>query len=89
MCRAVKYKTSNVRIDKCMKRLISFLKDKHEFLYFPIVACCCGHGKYPMTIVANYGSFCLELLSGQTIPRVRRIYKKDKRGVYYIPEVLI
>lgn len=86
MCKFVN-NTKHSRIDRCMKPLIKYLKDNDYW----VVACCCGHNKYPMTIIvkgmrngiANYG----ELLSGINIPRTRNFYKKDKQGYYYIPEV--
>jgi len=55
----------------------------------PVKACCCGHGKYPMTIVIedNYGEFW-EIIHNKQIPRSRNFYKKDKQGMYFIPEVM-
>jgi len=85
MCR--KQKGLHNRIDKCMKLLIKMLNRKG----FDTKASCCGHSKYPMTIVVksftsdnNY----YELLSRKTIPRSRKFYVKDKQGYYYIPEVM-
>jgi hypothetical protein len=67
-----------------MRRLIKYL---NVFSEKPI-ACCCGHGKYPMTIVARLKYFgVVELLSGTSIPRKKKFYKRDKQGYYYIPEV--
>ena len=90
MCRkTMYYGTSNTKIDKCMRPLIKWLnKAGHK-----TVASCCGHGKYPITIVSkpHYGVFnftVYELLSHTKIPRIRRFYKKDKQGYYYIPEVV-
>lgn len=72
-------------IDKCMEWIGYF--NNNEKLQ--IVACCCGHGKYPMTIVVrNFQSLVWELLSNKRIPRKTRFYVKDKQGYYYIPEVL-
>ena len=90
MCR--KNKGLHNRIDKCMKPLIEFLS-KHMSDY-PCVACCCGHGKYPMTIVADIRKTYLtkpkyvEIFSGIEIPRIRNFYKKDKQGFYFIPETI-
>lgn len=89
MCELKKYhKTSNTQIDKCMRFLIKGIKlmSKKEF---KIVACCCGHGKYPMTIVVKdeNGVYC-DIVSGEIINRTRNFYKKDKQGYYYIPETL-
>ena len=76
------------RIDKCMKPLIQLLSDQG----YKTIACCCGHNKYPMTIIVKPelypekgGGF--EILSSTYIPRKRKFYKKDKKGYYYIPEV--
>jgi hypothetical protein len=57
------------------------------------IACCCGHGKYKKTIVVPHksdfwaGRCAYEVLSGTTIPRKKRIYKRDPEGFYFIPEV--
>lgn len=89
------------RIDPCMKKFIENLKgllpkDRK------IVSCCCGHFRYPMTIVIqntlkkhegvemypiNY-FIPWDLVSGIEIPRKKKFYKKDKQGYYYIPEVI-
>lgn len=83
MCKWSKY--GDTRMDKCMKNLIRTINK-----VYPTLGCCCGHGKYPMTIVVkkNYGNteFNLELLSGKQIPRKKRFYKRDKEGHYFIPE---
>jgi hypothetical protein len=55
---------------------------------FRILASCCGHGRYPKTIVIRWRfGKALEFGSGTIIPRKRRFYRKDSDGVYYIPEV--
>ncbi len=71
------------RIDLCMKNLIDFMKLNE----IETLACCCGHGKYPMTIVCNWGETIFEIVSYTEIPRKNKFYKKDKDGYYYIPEV--
>jgi len=85
MCKLNK-KSGLKRIDPCMKEVIRSLKAHGGY---KTIACCCGHGKYPMTIVyeGKIGGF-FELFSGIQIHRTRRFYKKDKQGYYYIPEVL-
>lgn len=73
-----------------MIKLIDYLKAYN----IPVMACCCGHGKYKPTIVVSWyemGSkhpINMELLSMTKIPRKKRFYKKDKEGFYYIPEVI-
>ena len=83
MCKLNK-KSGDTRIDPCMKEL---LKHIHGW----VVACCCGHGKYPMTIVKKMGLsndiYNVEIISGKIILRKKRFYKKDKQGYYFIPEV--
>ena len=80
MCKLNK-KSGLTRIDPCMKNIIKIISGTF--------ACCCGHGKYPMTIILkNINGEFYEVFSGKTIPRKKRFYKKDKQGYYYIPEVI-
>ena len=44
---SLKIGNKKIRIDPCMKHIIDFLNHKGV----KTVGCCCGHGKYPMTIV--------------------------------------
>lgn len=86
MCK--KIKGIHNRIDKCMKPLIKFLNDGG----YKTIACCCGHNKYPMTIVVKSEMFpengyAFEILTSTYIPRKIKFYKKDKQGYYYLPEV--
>jgi len=74
-----------IRVDACMRHLINSLS-MHGYR---TVGCCCGHGKYPMTIVCKTGSNkFFDLISGVDIPRKKRFYKKDSEGYYFIPEVI-
>jgi len=93
MCKVTKYKTCNTRIDKCIKQFIEnltiALKDDTK-----ILACCCGHGKYAMTIIVkkkykHMPSENYDLVSGVFIPRKKKFYKRDKQGYYYVPETVI
>ena len=88
MCKKTNYhKTSNTRIDKCMRNLINFIDDHSNAI--EVVACCCGHNKYPMTIIVKgIGNGVFDLMSGVIISRTINFYKKDKQGYYYIPEVV-
>ena len=87
MCR-VNILYGDTRIDPCMRELIFNLK----VLLMKgnnLVACCCGHGKYPMTIVIKgFKGVIFDLVSNKEIPRTRRFYKKDSEGYYYIPETI-
>lgn len=85
MCEKKQFKYCPSEIDECMKNIL-------EHVHGRVVSCCCGHGKYPMTIVKKMGlsnnPYMLEIVSGKVIPRKSRFYKKDKEGYYYIPEVV-
>lgn len=85
MCKKLKY--MNPEIDKCMRPLIRFLKSEG----YKTKACCCGHNKYPMTIVVEDNRTGNrqphELLTGIKLDRLVNYYKKDTEGYYYIPEV--
>jgi len=76
-------------IDPCMKMLIGNLKELISEP-FEIVACCCGHRKYPMTIVIKSKTTgeVYEICNNKKIQRQFKFYKKDKQGYYYIPETL-
>ena len=86
MCEKTKYKTSNPQIDKCIRPFIKWLQNKHV-----TVGSCCGHKKYPLTVVVrekeNNKIIYREIVSQKIIPRTRRFYRKDDKGYYYIPEV--
>ena len=68
-----------------MQKLCSLI---NETTKYKTLASCCGHGKYPMTIIVTrgYGN-PIEWFSQIEIPRKRNFYKKDKQGYFYIPEV--
>lgn len=85
-------KYSSIKVDRCMKYLIEALQDLN------VVGCCCGHGKYPTTIVVidkKRNNEAYDLISNKTLwcknkyeYRKTRFYLKDKEGYYYIPETL-
>ena len=88
MCKKTNYKTPNNRIDKCMVHFIRNLSQGCDDNY-TILACCCGHNKYPMTIVAkSKRGQIFEMFSNKDISRKRKFYKRDKNGYYYIPECI-
>jgi len=53
------------------------------------LACCCGHNRYPMTIVVEsaWDKSPIEILSKTFLSKQKRYYMKDKKGFYFIPEV--
>ena len=74
-----------VRTDACMKPMIYSL-NQHGY---DTRGCCCGHGRYPMTVVCRTKTGRhYDLISGVDIPRKKRYYVRDKEGYFYIPEVV-
>lgn len=90
MCKKKQFKYCPSEIDKCMEFPIALYNWALDRRRVKIVACCCGHGKYPMTIVVKKVSNnqAIEILSMKFIPRQKKFYKRDKEGYYFIPEVL-
>jgi len=84
----VEIKGKFVRIDRCIAKLIIKL---NEDIGMTTYGSCCGHGRYPMTIIVASSPKKIglkhEFCSGIQIPRTRRFYLKDKEGFYYIPEI--
>ncbi len=80
-------KCGDTRIDPCMRNFMKNLSLAFEKIDYKILACCCGHGKYPMTIIVGLGKkLRYDIVSGKYITREKKFYKRDKDGVYYIPE---
>lgn len=77
-------KNKGRRMDPCMQRMIEAL----NFIGIKTVACCCGHGRYPRTIVLQVGKSFIEMHSGAIIERKRRFYRRDADGYYFIPEAV-
>ncbi len=82
MCKINK-KSGDTRIDSCMIKLVELFNQTN---IIKVLACCCGHNKYNMTIVVKQDNLIFELLSNKEIPRIKRFYKRDKQGYYFIPE---
>lgn len=84
MCEKKQFKYCPSEIDECMIDLINALESEEIKVY----ACCCGHGRYPMTIIlkSRFGGF-YDMISRRCIKRKKKFYKKDSEGYYYIPEV--
>jgi len=88
MCKKTQFKYCPSTIDPCMINLVNFI-NSHKDL-FKTLSCCCGHEKYPKTIVIKdlEDGRVFEVFSNITMTRKKKFYKKDKQGYYYIPEVL-
>lgn len=88
MCKHNK-KNDGRRIDPCMREVIKILNEQGV----KTLACCCGHGNYPMSIVIDIGKAIgkiipLEIFSGEVLARKKRFYIKQKSGHYIIPETV-
>jgi hypothetical protein len=71
------------RIDPCMREEIADIRSTGV----TTLACCCGHGKYRKTVIIKIHDINVEYYTGILIPRKTRFYKRDKDGIFYIPEV--
>lgn len=72
------------KADRCIADLLYSLNDHG----IETLGSCCGHGKYPMTIVYCFKKVRIaDFISGHGIQRKKRFYVKDSEGFYYIPEV--
>jgi hypothetical protein len=92
MCEKLGY--SNPRIDECLREKIDKINDIGPY---KTLASCCGHKKYPETIVVMYkkSEQVIELHSGTNLGigqrKGNRYYRKDgpkKEDHYFIPEVM-
>jgi len=86
MCKKCNKKHTNTnKEDICMSSVCWLINNKTGY---KTLASCCGHGKYPITVIVSDGrGRILEWFSQIEIPRKRNFYKKDKQGVFFIPEV--
>lgn len=81
-------KTHNPRkIDKCLRNLVDNIREYYGDDY-TMVACCCGHGRYPPSLLfRDIKGEVTDWYSNILVPRKKRFYVKDKKGYYYIPEI--
>lgn len=75
-----------------MKNIVVFINKNTQFKK---VMSCCGHGKYPPSLIVidtQVAKFCnspYDIFSDYQFKHgKRRFYKKDKQGYYYIPEMI-
>ena len=63
-------KGRRLRIDSCFKMIIENL----NLLGLETVACCCGHGRYPSSILIKSGNrFAMNIFSGRYFNSIRKI----------------
>ena len=75
-------------MDPCLVRQVKLLNWRYRG-HYRTLGSCCGHGRYPKTVVVQdlRKQRTFELFSEKDIPRKKRFYRRDRDGVYYIPEV--
>ena len=76
------------RIDDC---LVELVKEINSDPNYRTLACCCGHGKYPTSIVVRDNKdhifeYYTKIWLGKR--KRNRYYRKDSEGFYFIPEVI-
>ena len=69
------------KVDKCLSKLLCFINGNTSFR---TQGSCCGHGRYPMSIICKspFG-FIVDICSGEIIPRKRKFYKMDSWLLLY------
>ena len=88
MC--VRRKYQSFRIDDC---LVDEIKKINLSPQYYTILCCCGHGRYPKTIIIKdrYTNLVFELFSGiilsKGLRKPKRYYVSDKDGYFFIPEI--
>jgi len=72
------------------KEIIDIVRLINKLTPYKTLGSCCGHGKYPETIIIEcpVTKKRYEVFSGIEIPRKKRFYVRDNEGEYYIPEVI-
>lgn len=86
MCDKLPY--NNPRIDNCMREIVE--KINKEGIY-KTLASCCGHRKYPKSIVVKEREtrIILEYYTKTQlqVKKRNRYYRKDNEGFYFIPKL--
>lgn len=82
MCNWIK--SGENRVDPCLVETIKRLQEYG----IAMVASCCGHGRYPATVLFKDSQGVIrDLRTMIVIPRKKRFYKRDSEGQLFIPEV--
>ena len=80
------------RIDPCMKSLVWWINEQGQYR---TLGCCCGHGKYPPSIIVveKETKLVSDWFSILALPRFykngrvnRRFYVRDDQGIYHLNE---
>jgi hypothetical protein len=81
MCQKLPYR--NPRVDACLGDTLKSIRAAG----FVPVASCCGHDRYPMTVVVKCpDGLVMEYFSKVLLQRKKRnrYYTRDSKGYYYI-----
>lgn len=82
-------------MDECLLELIDFINSSYDGKFKTLLSCC-GHGKYPSTIVVKNtrSQVIFDWFSGKILEnyykkgKIRnRFYQKDTEGYYFVPAV--
>lgn len=78
----------SISVDSCIAECVDKINREHKGS-LKTLGCCCGHGKYPRTIIvkALITGITYEFFSGIEIPRSRNLYYKDEEGIFHLPEM--
>ncbi len=78
----------SISVDSCIADQVQRINDEMQGS-LRTLGCCCGHGKYPNTIVVEgvVSGIRHEFFTGVEIPRTRNLYYKDEKGIFHLPEV--
>lgn len=74
-------------VDPCLQVLVKAI---NQIYGFKTLSSCCGHDVYPMTIITkDTTGKVFEFFSGilLELPKRNRFYKRDKKGLYFIPKI--
>jgi hypothetical protein len=79
----VKVRGKSITVDRCMGADVAALQENG----ITTLGCCCGHGRYPRTIVCRDPEGAYEYFSGIRLgQKTRNFYRRDSGGHFYLPE---
>ena len=76
---------ATIEVDACIAEKVQSIVNVGMY---ETLGCCCGHGKYPPTIIVREKGTTriTEYNSVVEIHRKRKFYKLDSEGIYFLPE---
>ena len=78
----------SISVDSCIAETVQMINTELSNK-IKTLGCCCGHGKYPKTIVVKdlLTGINYEYFTKKIIRRSRNLYYKDNEGIFHLPEV--